>query len=879
MSRGVKTGQTLFNMENKKYPQVKTPALFFWGICFILFLPIIILPPSFQPSDWTRATIFRIILVVLVSVLFFKYFYKKELSFSVPKWKILVSPENQAPAKTFNQAYLPFLTLAVFFITLILATIFSEDIRFSIFGSPARAGGLLNLLFFFVFAVFLALFMKDRDWEKLWKLNFLAGFFASLLAIIQYFHLFGSVFIAFQGGGTPSFLGNSTFLAIYMLFLIFLSFTLFTQEKNIKKKVFYAALFCLFIFTVLISGARATYLGILTGFFYFFFFFPKKFKTLKIAAAGLVLVVIIAAILANIYPQAAQKNNLAKIVVDRLSVKKVMTDLAGTRFSAWQVTLKEIKEKPILGWGPENFYIGFEKYYDPTIPGMDKIWWDRPHNVFLDIWASSGIFSLLFYITFWASLLWQLQRFKRQQGDSRNTYLAHGVQAMFIGYLIALFFNFDNFSTYLISFFFIGYAFYLISLRKPEESVFLPGKRLPAEKIILSAFLITAVLFLYFWGLKPLYLNEKIIYAQGLTNIKKCDDSVSLMENLWKNAGILKSYAGLRYADFLKKCAAIQPEKETDYAAKGARALKQSSIVQPKYTRTWLFMGGFVNVLAAKTSSSEGKNTLLKEAMGYFNKALMLSPKRQEIVLEMEKNRLIAEDYQAMKEIAYNCLEIDPNYGQCYWYLGIAEIFLGDQENGKKHIEEARKKSSVTLPYIQLGAAYISQKNYADAAEAYKLAIFYDENNANYHATLAFLYRQIGEYENAGREAVIVFQLQPENKEEVEEFIKSLLSLGVNDPSLHLSLAFVYKEIGEKEKSRQELLTAKSLCLQLVARYPEQAGYHFNLAVVHKELGEFEEAKKEASLAAKLDPKFQKEVSGFIQSLPKQYWEEYLKER
>ncbi len=834
-----------------------------WGLCLLVFMPIVLLPPTFQPATWSRTILFRTILTVLACFLLYKFFYKKEFSFSVPKWEF--------------SKYLSFLALSAFFAVIILSVIFSQDINFSIFGSPSRGGGALNLLFFFVFTVALALFTNENIWQKLFSSLFLVGILCSLLAIVQYFNILKNVFISFESGGTPSFLGNATFLAIYTIFLVFLSFTLFVKEKIKKKKIIYGLLFLLFIFTILITGSRATYLGLLAGFFFFFFFYPKKFKSLKTISASILLLAFLAVLLFNFFPQITEKNTLLKLTAQRLSVKGVLSDLAGTRFSAWKITLKAIKEKPILGWGPENFYMGFEKYYDPTIKDVKNLWWDRPHNAFLEIWVNSGILALLFYVSFWILLLWQLQKFKRQTGDSPNTYLAHGLQTMFVAYLVALFFNFDDFSTYLISFFFIGCSFYLLSL-PAEKIVILPPKTNAGKnKFVYIPLLIFLIFFIWFWNIKPLYLNNNIVYADNLISARKCQKALDIMGKTWPNSGILKSYAGLKYFDSIKKCISAFPEKQEEYALSGVNALKPASVIQPRYTRTWIALGAFTNVLAAQKEDAKSKKELTSEAVGYLNKALESSPKRQEILIEMEKSHLLAEDYQAMKQTANDCIKIDDSNGYCYWYLGVAEVFLGDQENGKKHVEEAKQKTDTSYPYIQLGVAYISQKNYKDAADAYYMAtVFNDVNNAGYRAVLAYLYRQIGEYSKAAKEAIKVFELQPENKE-VPEFLKQLLGLSPNDPTLHSSLAFVYNQIGETEKARQEYLITKSLYEQAVARYPNEGAYHFSLAGVCKELGEYEKAYYEAVLAEKLDPSIHTHVANFISSLGQDYAEKYIK--
>src|SRR3989344_4845908 len=255
---------------------------FFWTIGVILFLPIIVLPPNFQPSDWTRSILFRVIITALVSFLIFKFFYKKNLSVSLPIWD--------------QSVYLPILLLGGFFTTVILSTLFSQDVSFSMFGSPTRSGGVLNLLFFFIFSVLLTIFINKNQWEKLFRILFATGFLASALAIVQYFNLLKNVFISFESGSTPSFLGNSTILAMYMIFLSFLSFTFFIQKQSKKQKLLYGALFLLFVFTIVISGSRAGYLGLLAGFLYFFLWYPypKKYKILKITASLILLSSIVA---------------------------------------------------------------------------------------------------------------------------------------------------------------------------------------------------------------------------------------------------------------------------------------------------------------------------------------------------------------------------------------------------------------------------------------------------------------------------------------------------------------------------------------------------------------------------------------------------------
>lgn len=97
--------------------------------------------------------------------------------------------------------------------------------------------------------------------------------------------------------------------------------------------------------------------------------------------------------------------------------------IADPRFSAWQITLKAIKEKPIFGWGPENLSIGFDKYYDPSLPYISKEWggwWDRAHNIILDTAATFGIPAVIIYLALFAVLFWQLQKSKKISSNWPN---------------------------------------------------------------------------------------------------------------------------------------------------------------------------------------------------------------------------------------------------------------------------------------------------------------------------------------------------------------------------------------------------------------------------------------------------------------------------
>ncbi|MCX5713487.1 MAG: O-antigen ligase family protein, partial [Candidatus Omnitrophica bacterium] len=69
------------------------------------------------------------------------------------------------------------------------------------------------------------------------------------------------------------------------------------------------------------------------------------------------------------------------------------------RFEKWLIAGKMIAAHPFLGTGVGTFMANFSKYLPKEAPAY-------AHNCYLQIWAETGIFSLLSFIAFTASLLY-----------------------------------------------------------------------------------------------------------------------------------------------------------------------------------------------------------------------------------------------------------------------------------------------------------------------------------------------------------------------------------------------------------------------------------------------------------------------------------------
>jgi len=762
---------------------------FYWiylvGFFVILALPLLNLSPWFSPSDWGKTIVFRTVLSILIFLFIYQILFQKE-KFDIVQYNIRHNP-----------AALAFWLLISFLGIYFLATVFSLDPYFSFWGSPDRSGGFLNFSFYIIFAVLAFLVIRKKDWQKIWGFAIFIGILVSIIAIFQQLGLFSEILIS-RTTRPPSTIGGPIFLALYLLLLSFLTFSFALKEKGWLKKTFYFFAFLLFFYVILLTGSRAAYFGLFVGSFYFLFLYSvnlvhAKRKTLfllvKILLGILLIIFAYGVYYLNSQPQAPQfiqDNKILREVVSRLSTELALED---PRFPVWKISLEAVKEKPILGYGPENFSIGFDKHYDSSLFYIDApwgSWWDRAHNFIFDISVTAGIPALIIYLSLFAALFWGLQKIKKKRPE--QALICHAIQATFLGYLATCLFSFDVSSTYLILFLLIGYCLYLISSNQISinqqnqyKSEFNKKqgytKNKPWKYIFILVVFCLVLWFIFSYNIKPLKINSQINTAEYLVKNNKCDDGLAKMDNALQEKSFLDNYARLKYIKMLLECNKQNPDKISEYTEKAISLLKENIEIRPYYTRNWLALGDFIIVQSSKEKNQQKKQELLAETKRYLEKAETLGPKKQKVFIEWSKYGIVLEDYQLMDEKSQKCISLNQKLADCYWYQGLAKIYLGDFKKGNKNIEIAEEKKYNTtslISLIQLATAYNLHKNYKALVEIYQELINIDPKEVQYHATLAFIYAELGEYEKAKEEALKVLELQPEARANVEEFLRSL---------------------------------------------------------------------------------------------------------
>jgi O-antigen ligase len=132
---------------------------------------------------------------------------------------------------------------------------------------------------------------------------------------------------------------------------------------------------------------------------------------------------------------------------------------AQTRLWVWYEAWQGFLERPVFGWGPENFTAVYDAHFNPSffVPGTStETWFDRAHSVFLDYLSETGIIGLLSYLGIFIVFIWEF--FKTHRRKAASVVLAGIILAIPIAYLGQGIAIFDVFPMYLCLFLFLGFA-------------------------------------------------------------------------------------------------------------------------------------------------------------------------------------------------------------------------------------------------------------------------------------------------------------------------------------------------------------------------------------------------------------------------------------
>ena len=254
-----------------------------------------------------------------------------------------------------------------------------------------------------------------------------------------------------SGRGTGIF-GNTNDMALHLVTMLPISIALVFGSKGLGRKVFYGACSALAIAAIVLSYSRGAFLGMVVVLIYF---------TIKLGGSHrieILLAILGVGIVLMLLAPSGYGGRLLSIFMPSLDPAGSADARRGELFRSIYIALRH----PLLGIGMGN--------YQPEMSYRGLV----THNSYTQVAAEAGMLALVFYLMFMISPLRKLGQIAREtlaaRRDSSFYYLAIGLQASLIAYMVSSFFLSVAFNWYV--FYLVGYAVCLRRLYESETGKF-----------------------------------------------------------------------------------------------------------------------------------------------------------------------------------------------------------------------------------------------------------------------------------------------------------------------------------------------------------------------------------------------------------------------
>ncbi|MEK7553529.1 MAG: O-antigen ligase family protein [Patescibacteria group bacterium] len=605
---------------------------------------------------------------------------------------------------TFKHLNFLYVFLFLFLISLIISTIFAVNPYRAFWGDLERGEGLFGFLHFFAFLTMAVAVFEKKDWQNFFKISLGVGFILIFYAFLQYFNVLNFPFLFISEGRPFSFIGNPAFLATHMFFLIMSAvivfhYSLFIIHYSILKKFwryFSLLIIILSVATIFITATRGAILGLGAGIFFLLIYFAIKkpsnfeterlnFKTLKFLNIRRISIILLSLIIIfsgtfwltrqnQFWQDIPGLNRLAKTAI--FDVNDTSTQF---RLITWKLSWDAFKEKPILGWGIENFLVAYEKHYNPGYAIYGESWMDRAHNKIFDVLVMQGIFGLLTYFGIFGAVFYLL--FKKVGG-----FISITLATLIGGYFIQNLFVMDQIISDIMFFAILGYLIFA-TVDKSTQAINSSAYQL----LSLSAFKLISLslgLVLIIISGYSLYFYNYIPYVQAkMINEVKGIERASLIENKLREATNPYNFSQFNLrAHIVDYYYDKQPQIFEDASFKPlsdffVNLIDEIIKKEPYDVRMFIRKTRMLQDKAMNDAS------LYKEAGDSMKRAIELAPNRQELYYNLAFVLLGQEKFQEAVEASVKAIELNPNVARAHYHLAFVLAVIGPQ-NADEIIEE-----------------------------------------------------------------------------------------------------------------------------------------------------------------------------------------------
>lgn len=518
------------------------------GIFLFPFIPMVVAAPNFIPGV----------------NMFFPYITGKNFAFRIivevmaAAWLALALVDARwRPKRSWILG-----TFAIFIFVIAIADAQGVNPFKSFWSNFERMDGWITLAHTFIYLVIMAAVVRSEVlWRRLFQTSLVVSIGLSAYGLLQ---VLGIASLG-QGAGTglaariDSTFGNPIYLAIYMLFHVFIAALLIYQEWGqrwtiasriaigaglglltlydlvttnaggvsylwwivfmlamtailfLRRTYFFGVVIVLDTIALLLTETRGTTLGLVAGIVVTALALLVTYRTsrpVRRFAAGAIVLVCISGVGIFLARDSALVHNVG--FLNRLSSISGHDITIAARIVNMETAWQGVKERPILGWGQENYAVVFDKYYDPRMYN-DEQWFDRVHNVVFDWLIAGGVVGFLAYASIFLATLYLIWRRKTDCVRPLHPIEQSILTGLLVGYVVHNLTVFDNVSSYILWATILAYIVWR-SERKNDAHLFesLSVKRTALVPLTVSSGVVLVIVLWYVNGI-PIRQNTQLI--------------------------------------------------------------------------------------------------------------------------------------------------------------------------------------------------------------------------------------------------------------------------------------------------------------------------------------------------------------------------------
>jgi len=681
----------------------------------LLFLtaltPLIISRSTAFPYIFGKIVFFRGIveIVLILSLIYFFGNYKK------------VSENIRSLFKDFFKNPL-FIFTVLFIISLAISTIFAADSYRSFWGTIDRGEGLFGMLHYFVIFLLSLLVFTKKDWLNFFKIYLVGGLILVFYAFLQYFKIYNfPLALNFIDPRPGSFVGNSAFLAAHLIFIIIFAAIVYFSNKEKQPKTnlvvhkfwhyFSLLMVVLSLATIFVTATRGAILGLGVGFIFLLFYFSlKREGRLRQLSIGLLVFMVIFGGFfwttrhEPLWQKIPGLNRLADTALTSISDPSTQT-----RIITWNLSWKAFLEKPLVGWGPDNYLVAYEKYYDPNYSLYGETWLDRAHNKIFDLLVMEGGLGLLVYLGVFAGAFYLLFRKKGDDIPPEQNFIRLFVAAGLIAYFVQNLFLFDQINSDLTFFTLLGFIIFLTSKPKAPELISNPqvgGEKeafsFPAKKpmVILIPFIAVAIGFLGY----TVYADNYIPFVQSqafqksaifgnnvdysVKELKKAMYPYNFAQYNIRSAGVDENYMDLLFYN----ASYMGDSKYLPIADLLIQGMDELYKKEPYDVRIATREVEMLNA-KAKYISEKDAAPLYVVAEQLMRDAVKRAPNRQEVYYHLAFNLAGQKRYDESIAAAEFAVSLNPKVARAHYHLALMCMLANKNDEALKELDVVQKLS------------------------------------------------------------------------------------------------------------------------------------------------------------------------------------------